>query len=150
MKAKHTSLEQQLTHLYAQVPPPPGGLAAGKERLLIEAARLRESTPAASRDVRRMDAIRLQRRSNVKLTLAYRLIAAVLAIILGTTAIGGGTALVAADSLPGDVLYRVKLATEDFQLTLAADAATQAGLYLDFATERASEMAQLAQRGDGE
>jgi uncharacterized membrane protein YgcG len=145
MKTTNASLERQLTKLYKQVLPPPDGLAAGRERLLIEAARLQESSPALSgRSASRN--VHVQRRPNVKLGLAYRLIAAVLAVIVGTAVMGGGTALVAADSLPGDILYPVKLAAEDAQLALAGSGAAQAGLYLDFAAARVAEMVELAGR----
>jgi hypothetical protein len=102
MKTTNTSLERQLTELYTQVPPPPDGLVAGRERLLAEAARLRGPSPALSgRDRHRVTReARPQRRQNVKLILAYRLIAAVLAVVVGTAVLGGGTVLVAADSLP--------------------------------------------------
>jgi|GEM_PF-2206473 len=59
----------------------------------------------------------------------------------------GGTALAAAQSLPGSPLYPVKLATEETRLQLANNAAAEALLHLNFAQERVDEMVQLAQNG---
>ena len=83
----------------------------------------------------------------MKLVLTYKLIAAMLAVVIGMTTIGGGAVFAANDSLPGDTLYPIKLITEDARLTLSADPATQAELNLSFAAERAREMRQLAARG---
>ena len=83
----------------------------------------------------------------MKFSLVYRLIVTVLAILVGTAAAGGGVALAASNSVPGDPLYTVKCTIEDARLALTSDPAIQAQLCLGFATNRAQEMAQLADRG---
>jgi len=84
----------------------------------------------------------------MKFFLAYQVLAAVMAVVMGTTAVGGGVALAATDSLPGDALHRVKLAVEDTRLALTKNAAAQAELSLAFAQERATEMEQLMAKGE--
>ncbi|MFZ5916666.1 MAG: DUF5667 domain-containing protein [Chloroflexota bacterium] len=84
----------------------------------------------------------------MKFFLAYKVLAAVMAVVMGTTAVGGGVALASTDSLPGDALHRVKLAVEDTRLALTKDAAAQAALSLAFAQERATEMEQLMAEGE--
>ncbi len=59
----------------------------------------------------------------------------------------GGTALVAAQSLPDSVLYPVKLAMEDAQLQFVDTPSAKAMLHLNFAQERVQEMVELAANG---
>ena len=141
MKTENNALERQLETFYIPVPPPPGELAAGRERLLAEAVRFQQRRPA-----RPVVQAKRSRRKNVTWVFAYKVFAAVLAVIVGTAGIGGGAAMVAADSLPGDRLYSYKLVVEDVKVALASQASTRAELYLDFATERANEIDQLAER----
>lgn len=149
MTTTNDHLERELEKLYARVPPPPRGLAAGRERMLAEAISLKAEL--ASRGLSVGDAAETQypqRRRKMKLFLAYKFIAAVTALVVGTTAAGGGVALAANDSLPGDMLYPVKIFVEDSRLSLTADPAVQAALNLRFAAERAEEMQQLMVRGE--
>jgi hypothetical protein len=136
-------LERKLEQLYSQVPPPPKGLEVGRERFLAQAARLSKERPSLA------DA-RVQtkpRRRKMKLALAYKVIAAILAVVVGTTAIGGGVAYAASDSLPGEPLYPVKLTVEGVRMAWTADSAARARLGMAFAAERVREMQQLAQQG---
>jgi hypothetical protein len=136
-------LERRLEHFYAQVPPPPNELRAGRERFLAQAARLREERPLAGARVQ----AKPPRRWNMKLALTYKILAAILAIIVGTTAAGGGAAYAAADSLPGDALYPLKLTVEDARMAWTSSPVARARLGLTFATARAVEMQQLAEQG---
>ena len=148
MTTTDDKLERELKKLYAHVPPPPGGLAAGRERLLAEAAHLKAR--AVSVPVSRDDAAQYQNirgRRKMKLFLAYKIIVAVMAVIVGTTAAGGGVLLAASDSLPGDTLYPLELFVEDTRLSLTADPAARAALNLTFAAKRAGEIQQLAAKG---
>jgi len=79
----------------------------------------------------------------MKLVLMYKLIAAVLAMVMGTTAVSGGVALAANATLPGDALYQVKLGIEDMRIALATDPAAEAELNLASAQRRAQEMERL-------
>lgn len=48
------------------------------------------------------------------------------------------------DSLPGDVLYPVKLATERMQLTIATSSSRRARLHAEFASRRLQEVGELS------
>lgn len=149
MTTTNDHLEDKLKELYAHVPAPPGELAAGRERLLAEAARWQAragSSPLPTGQAAGTQ--KNQRRRKMKLFLAYKIITAVMALVMGTTAAGGGVVLAAADTLPGDALYPVKLIVEDTRLALTADPAAQAGLTLSFAAERAEEMQRLLAQGE--
>jgi len=138
------NLEYELKKLYAQVPPPPGNLAVGRERLLAEAAQLRiQVTPLAVPVGHAAEIRRPRRRRRTRLLLAYKIIATVLAIAIGAAVTGGGVALASADNLPGDALYPVKLFVEDIRLALTTDPTAKAELNLTLATERAEEMHRL-------
>jgi len=76
----------------------------------------------------------------------FNMVAIIIAIVLAISAAGGGTAYASQGSLPGDVLYPVKLGTEQVRLILADDA-TDAELWLEFANSRVGEMSALAERG---
>jgi hypothetical protein len=128
---------------FTDVPEPPGGLAAGRMRLLEAAARQRERAPATQKST-----LRKETRPKMKLLLATRLISAILVAVIGTAAVGGGATLAASDSLPGDVLYPVKLAGEDLRLSLASNPEAQVGLALQFSDERITEIEAMVKRGE--
>jgi hypothetical protein len=67
----------------------------------------------------------------------------VLLIFLG----GGGVALAAEDSLPGNVLYQVKLSKEDIRLALTLQPSKEARLHLQYANEHLVDCAILASDG---
>lgn len=60
---------------------------------------------------------------------------------------GAGMVVASADALPGEPLYRVKLAGEQAKLFLAFSDEQEARLHIQFAERRAAEMAQIAQQG---
>jgi hypothetical protein len=60
----------------------------------------------------------------------------------------GGTAALAAESLPDSPLYPVKLTMEEARLALSFGPTEQARLHLAMAQERTAEMQQLALQGD--
>lgn len=70
----------------------------------------------------------------------------VIAIVLALSAIGGGTAYASQASLPGDTLYPVKLATEEFRMMLPGGDIVRAERSLGFAERRVEEMLALAER----
>jgi len=75
------------------------------------------------------------------------------AVIIGVfvlLAAGGGTAVAASNSLPGDILYPVKLATERVQFTFTFSDEGTANLHAKFAERRAEEMARIAEAGRSE
>lgn len=65
--------------------------------------------------------------------------------------LGGWVATVNAsyDTLPGDALYPVKLATERVQLTMATTTSRKAKLHVEFAGRRLQEMTRLEDGGKG-
>ena len=72
-------------------------------------------------------------------------LALVLALALGGT---GTTAFAAQASLPSDLLYPVKIFSEDFRLALTTDSQAEFNLLLELAQKRASEIAEMANAGD--
>ncbi len=69
----------------------------------------------------------------------------VLGVIFGSM---GGTAVYAAQSLPGSPVYPLKLTMEQARIALASGPAEQANLYLRLIQVRTQEMEQLVQQGD--
>jgi len=87
--------------------------------------------------------------SQVKATLLRRrfsMVGVVIAIVLTLSAAAGGTAYASQGSLPGDTLYRVKLATEQVRMALPGDDLSNAERALTFADRRVQEMEALADR----
>ncbi len=66
---------------------------------------------------------------------------------LALWALVGGTAYAAQDSLPGDILYPVKLVTEQVRMMLRGDEVGRAERALSFGDRRMSEIEALAQGG---
>ena len=71
--------------------------------------------------------------------------ALVLTMVFGSV---GGTAVLAAESLPDSPLYPIKLTIEETQLALAKNPAQEAALQMAFAQNRAEEIQQMTQKGD--
>jgi hypothetical protein len=63
-----------------------------------------------------------------------------LLIVVCLLAFGGGVALAAQDTLPGDSFYWVKTGLEDVSLTLAPGPASRAQVYLELASRRLDEI----------
>jgi hypothetical protein len=64
--------------------------------------------------------------------------------------VGGGTAVVASDSMPDSRLYSVKLVTEKVQLALTPYDMSKARLCVDQADQRVIEIVYLANKGDAQ
>jgi hypothetical protein len=139
--------EDVLREFYSEVPAPPGGLAAGREAMLAEAARLESQVSDHGIAAVELGRAAIPRRRRKMSLLLYKVLAVVLAAAVALAGMGGGVVL-AADSLPGDVLYGVKLLSEDVRLALTPDPADRAELALAFVSLRVQEMARLAQRGE--
>lgn len=63
---------------------------------------------------------------------------------------GTGTVAAASNSLPGDSLYSVKLASESVQLALTPSSLGKAELYSKFNDNRVDEIVKMAEKGDAE
>jgi len=72
----------------------------------------------------------------------------VLVIIILLSMSAGGTAYAAQGSLPGDILYPVKLGTEDARLLVAGGNSAKAELNLNFAQIRLVEMSKLVNKDE--
>ncbi len=72
--------------------------------------------------------------------------ATVVAIVLGVLMMGGGTVVAASYSMPDNLLYPVKLATEQAQLTLTLSDIGKADLCAKFADRRVAEIIHIANK----
>jgi hypothetical protein len=73
-----------------------------------------------------------------------RVAVSVVAVVMVVSMLAGGTVYAAQDSLPGQLLYPVKIGTEDSRLLIAGDNSAKAKLNLQFANTRLVEMSKLA------
>ena len=140
----YEGLEGELKKVYSRVPAPPRGLAVGREKMLAEAARL-EAVRGPLSATQKVQTRQPERRRRMTHLLAYKVLAAVMAMVIAFSGAGGGVAL-AADSVPGDILYPVKLAVEDVRFFMTMNPAQRAELTMTFATERVREMERLVLR----
>jgi len=83
----------------------------------------------------------------IRLRRRFSMVGIILAIVLTLSAVGGGTAYAAQDSLPGDALYPVKLGTEQLRMMLPGDDVVKAERALSFAERRVGEMEALTEKG---
>jgi len=143
----HPLLEtaQATRRYYEAVPEAPGGLVTARERLLAVAAQQRARGVSVT-SATRTTTTRTKGRK-IKLVLATRLVTVLLAVVVGTAVLGGGIVWAAGDSLPGDLLYPVKLVTEDVRLALVSAPGDQVDLALGLAEERAEEVQALVAAG---
>ncbi len=77
----------------------------------------------------------------------FNMVSIIVAVVLAISALGGGTAYASQGSLPGDILYPVKLSTEQVRQVLATNDTAKAELYLTFANSRVEEVTALVERG---
>jgi hypothetical protein len=75
-----------------------------------------------------------------------RVAVSVLVGVILISMLAGGTAYAAQGSVPGDLLYPVKLGAEDARLLIASDSSAKVKLNLEFAQTRLAEMNELANR----
>ncbi|MFU8796212.1 MAG: DUF5667 domain-containing protein, partial [Dehalococcoidia bacterium] len=80
----------------------------------------------------------------------FSMVGVIIAIVLAISAAGGGTAYASQSSLPGDTLYRVKLATEQVRMALPGDDVSKAERALTLAERRVEEMEALVDIGRAE
>jgi hypothetical protein len=132
-------LRDELTEFYKQVPPPPQGLAPGRQAFLAEAARVRDTAGQPATLSARLRQIWLQP--------VFRFASIALIAIFALSSLGGGLVHLAEASLPGDPLYPIKLAYEDLRLSLINDPTAGTEENLNYAAERVDEMRGLAERG---
>ncbi|MGC8786959.1 MAG: DUF5666 domain-containing protein [Anaerolineae bacterium] len=128
----------QLKSLQQEQVPPPAALQRGRQKLLSEVARLKASE-AEKGQVRQfplwLNLQSLMRRGVVTIVLVALLLSAVL---------GAGTVAASAKSLPGDPLYAVKRAAEEFQLLITFDRQAKAQLVQKLDERRREEAKAIA------
>ncbi len=81
---------------------------------------------------------------------AWPVWATVVAIVLALLLSGGGTVAMAANSMPDEPLYSVKLATEQVRLAFTLSDIGKADLNARFADHRVAEITAIANRADPE
>ena len=116
-------------------------VSTGRQAFLNEAASIPVSRPLLSRH---RAGTRDGRKELRPMNALVGLLVAV-ALLLGG---GGVTAFAAQDALPIDVLYPVKLATEDLQLGLTSNPADQVDLLENWIDRRFQEMRELTNVGE--
>jgi len=106
----------------------------GRQRFLTEAVRLREKGASGRKEPFRMPR-----------SIKWASVLVALMMVFGAV-FGAGQA--AADSLPGQLLYDVKLAAEQARLRLTNDPEAKAELNMALAERRLTEIAELVDRGE--
>ena len=89
----------------------------------------------------------MKKEKNLQLGKSLFLVAICTLLVLGLILSSWGTVCAAQDSLPGDLLYAVKLAHEDLQLAFTPDTHAKIQLLTSFADNRVEEAATLALQG---
>jgi hypothetical protein len=145
----------ELEPLRAVEMPTPERQAADRNRFLAEITRARRQTVSAGPLVRvkewfaplftwQATATPIPRREPRRMNVLMLKFVLVVTMLLGSA---GGTAVAAANSLPGSPLYPAKLAMEQARLQVATDPSDQAQLHMILAQVRVQEMEQLALAG---
>jgi len=116
--------------------PPQGGSTSGLVRALTRAA------AEADRDRER------ERRRRVRL-FSRPVLARVAAAVLLVALVGWGATAASAGTVPGDLLYPLKLATEKVSYLLTLNAQDQAQLRLTFSEKRLAEAVKMQAQGRG-
>jgi hypothetical protein len=120
---------------------------AGRARFLSEAAVLRKALPVRHSSRQSLWETLGSFISGKQARLAFYA-ATVMCVVLGLLLASGGTVVFASQgSQPGQVLYPVKLISENVRLGLAANPQSQFQLNLEFAGRRLDEIDKLVQAG---
>jgi hypothetical protein len=120
---------------------------AGRARFLSEAAVLRKALPVRRSTGQSLWGTLGSFTSGKQARLAFYAVTA-MCIVLGLLLASGGTVVFASQgSQPGQVLYPVKLISENVRLGLAANPQSQFQLNLEFAGRRLDEINKLVQAG---
>lgn len=128
----------QLKALQQEQVPPPAALQRGRQRLLSEVARLK----TAEAEKRRAQPFPSW--LNLQLLMRKSAVIVVLVALLFSAVLGVGTIAASAKSLPGDPLYVVKRAAEEFQLLITFDREAKAQLVQRLDERRREEAKAIA------
>lgn len=129
---------------YAEVPPPPDGLGAGRERALAFAAAQRATTSAqrATASARRTLWGNRKHQDN----LFWKFAGIVVAIALILIPLRGPLVSAARTTLPGNPLYSLKLSSEDQLFASMDDAEAKVVLAISLTDERIEEVRALVEK----
>ncbi|MBM3143128.1 MAG: hypothetical protein FJ005_08860 [Chloroflexi bacterium] len=145
---RHPSLRNRLEPLLRLVleiqPPPdvepsPGFKVRARVQLMEQIHAGRAVTKRPGPRYRNQTSLIPQRRR-------FSMIGIIVAAIMAVSTLGGGTAYASQDSLPGNILYPVKLGTEQARMMLPGDDVAKAERALSFAGRRVQEMTALAEK----
>nr|MBC7244353.1 hypothetical protein [Chloroflexota bacterium] len=130
----------QLKALQQEQVPPPTTLQRGRQRLLSEVARLKEKESEAAKGGARQLPLWLGMQSLIRRSA----VTIVLVALLFSAVLGAGTIAASAKSLPGDPLYAVKRAAEEFQLLITFNRQAKAQLVQRLDERRREEAKAVA------
>jgi hypothetical protein len=141
----------QVQEHYAQVPEPPGGLVAGRARMVHAATQAAADADQAAADAdqvkARSDILRKPARRapwRLNLTPVWRWVGAALLVLLALVPLAPHIAHAASQSVPGGPLYGIKLTSENFHFASVADPELRVVLSLALMDERVEELKALA------
>ncbi len=125
--------------------PRPGFVAASRDRLLEQlqreqAARQRAEAERPVSPWQRLLSVFLRPRWSYQLVLG-------LFLLIALTMVTGSGLVAAADALPGELLYPVKLAYEKAQLSVTQSKTSDVNLHLEFAQRRLDEIQKSVEMG---
>ena len=119
--------------------------SSGRARFLSQAVTIREeavSVPFILRLRKWLD--KFNKPKEFKMTTFVSIIA-ILGLLMGGSA---GTVYASQDSLPNEMLYPVKIASEEIRMNFAGNAEAQLDLALEFAQNRSDEIDALLEEGE--
>jgi hypothetical protein len=130
---------------------PMDGAAHGRERFLLE-ARILSAAVSENKKQRPKDDSLFKRITEVfqirKERFTMSALSAILLVITLLVGGAGGTVYAAQDSLPNQVLYPVKIVSEDVRIQLAGDPQSRMTLLEEFSTRRVEELMALVTVGE--
>ncbi|MFQ5996768.1 MAG: DUF4382 domain-containing protein, partial [Dehalococcoidales bacterium] len=150
-------LLEMATRLWQTSQPQPSPEAVSRgEQLLVERVAEKRSSQTSRQELARATGDRIDRGGggpgrNPFFPMGWRLRwAGVVAAILVLFMLSGGVVAASNNSMPGEVLYPVKMATEQARLVLTPSEEGKAKLHIAFAERRMEEMAEMSRRGQVE
>jgi hypothetical protein len=135
---------QEILDVLKPVPDRDPETAATGRKVFIQQARTMPIPVSPAHEIRHKGWNIFKRKERSPMTVLAR-VALVLALVIGGS---GATAFAAQASMPSDILYPVKLFTEDFRLALTTDPEVEFNLLLELAQERSNEITKMANAGE--
>ncbi len=130
-----SEIAQALSRLYTDLPTPPQGLKPGRERVLAVAREMRARYPRPHRRPR-------WQKNGLLVGYAWRVVAAIL-LLFSLASLSTRAVWAAYNSLPGQLLYPIKVAVENQHLAYIEDPDIRLMLTLALMEERVNEVEAL-------